>query len=287
MTTPTNVITSKQFLSLRRQKYLTLEYYNLNIKYHERIIDEIFIAIKNKTSDNYNSSMEYSVFEHSLLWLMLHYTAGRAVEELIQHLHNVIGFLSMWQNAYVEEIRALERKTGEKMNDAPTPLYFEDLELFQKVLDVSSLAFLFGEGAAIRKLVYWLRGYRHQDMLFEEIVSPAISDPDFDCEEFFHVIPYQTLIEAFVCDSQKDASALIFKYLKSWYKSFEGTSWHNGHLLQFEENPHIMDIGPLSLLQLQFYTISKILSSEIILYTPRTWLTGHVRITALKRCEKN
>jgi hypothetical protein len=222
----------EKFRAQRRQKFLTLEYYILNQEEHAESIALYLEGIKNKADDDFRPPVrESGVFGDHLDLLKLHYTAGVPIEELQPLYDKVIAALKVWQEAHLVYIKSLEDYPGElpDISDV-TPLYFEGLETFQPVMDITSLGLLLGDAEALRQLAYWLRRYRHEDMLFEELISPAISDPDLTCEKFFIELPYTYLIDAFIAKEPKDAIKAMKQYLDKWYKSFEGVPWHDGHL---------------------------------------------------------
>jgi hypothetical protein len=225
-------MTPEKFRAQRRQKFLTLEYYILNQKDFEVSMKGCLEALKErKTQNDLDPFGEAGLCKDQLSLLKMHYTAGVPIEELQPWYDKVIAALKVWQEAHLVYIKSLEDYPGElpDVSDV-TPLYFEAPETFQAVMDITSLGLLLGDGKALRQLAYWLRRYRHEDMLFEELISPAISDPDLTCEKFFIELPYTYLIDAFIAKEPKDAVKAMKQYLGKWYKSFEGVPWHDGHL---------------------------------------------------------
>jgi len=224
-------MTPADFRTERRQKYLNLEYYLLNQKNLEAGISiemELMQREKKGETDSKPTGAR-GAFKDRLDLLKLHYTAGVPVAGLQPHYDKVMVALKGWQEADLEYTLQLEKEFGEMRRDV-TPLYFEALETFQPAMDMLSLGLLLGDGEALRQLAYWFRHYRHGDILFEELISSAISDPDSTCEAFFHEQPYIHLIHAFFADNQEAATVAMEKYLGCWYKSFEDVPWHNGHL---------------------------------------------------------
>jgi hypothetical protein len=74
-------------------------------------------------------------------------------------------------------------------------------------------------------------------MLVEYLLGAATAQNELvDCDEFFHVEPYDPLLDAvYTADTPEESSAFVKKYLDGWYKAFEGVPWHDGHLVQTHE----------------------------------------------------
>jgi hypothetical protein len=281
-------MTPAEFRTERRQKYLNLEYYLLNQKNLEAGINIETELMQREKEDETTSKPTGArgVFKDRLDLLKLHYTAGVPVADLQPHYDKVIVALKGWQTAHLLYIKSLEDVPGE-FGEESTPLYFEALETFQPVMDIVSLGLLLGDGEALRQIVHWLRRYRHRDMLFEEIVSPAISDPGTTCENFFHEIPYGHLIDAFLAANNKkveEATVAMGKYLGCWYKSFEDVPWHNGHLYAVP-GEYMPYYGYWSFEAAAICVLHDIDDRKfrITFSIPKTWRTGHGRIKASKR----
>ncbi|WP_147400458.1 PoNe immunity protein domain-containing protein [Acidovorax cavernicola] len=171
-----------------------------------------------------------STFIERLNILKLKYTGGCTVEELNSLYADAVNALVQWHDAYRSHIKALALESGDDLREDGTPLHFEDLYHFQLAIDVISIGVLLGAGDAIRQVAHWTERYRGTDLLFESLIEPAISDPR-DNTDFFHVSPYDPLIDAFyTVETPDEASAKVKEYLDGWYKSFEGAPWHDGHL---------------------------------------------------------
>ena len=142
----------------------------------------------------------------------------------------VLQAFESWNDGYREYVRALAVESGDDLREDGTPAYFEDLSQFQLVMDITSLGVLLGDGDGLRKIAKCVERYRGTDLLFESLVERAVTDPR-DNTDFFHVAPYDPLIDAYyTVETPKEAEEKIKEYLDGWYKSFEGAPWHNGHL---------------------------------------------------------
>ncbi|MDR3159363.1 MAG: DUF1911 domain-containing protein [Zoogloeaceae bacterium] len=225
-------MTPEEFRARRRQKYLNLEYYRLNQKdLDESIKGQLELIERDKAEGDPSPSGQSGVFGYKLDLLKLHYTAGEPIEELKPYYAEVLKAWKVYLDAHAKYVLYLEKKFGDELEKTKPPLIFEDVECFRQVMELVGLALLLGDGVALRQLVHDFRYYRHTDMLYEALITPAVPDPDKETTEYFHEVPYSPLIDAFlVGTTQEAAGASIRQYLKSWYKAFDGTGWHNGHL---------------------------------------------------------
>jgi hypothetical protein len=133
--------------------------------------------------------------------------------------------------ARIVYIKSLEDEPGE-FGDDITALDFSFIGLYQEVMDLVSLGLLLGDGKSLRRLAYWLRRYRNEDMLYEKIIAPAVPDPNNSRDKYFHEKPYTHLIDVFLVKTLEEATISMNEYLRIWHKSFEGCSWHGGRLIQ-------------------------------------------------------
>ncbi len=225
-------MTAEEFRAKRRQKFLTEQYYKLNSRWLNLLIEE---NNKLDSSGITVGDVEFagvfgSTFKERLNILKLKYTSGCTIEELRSFYADVVNALVQWHDAYRRHIKALALESGDELREDGTPLHFEDLYHFQLAIDVVSIGVLLGEGNAIRQVAHWTERYRGTDLLFESLVEPAVADSR-DNTDFFHVSPYDPLIDAFyTVETPDEASAKVKEYLDGWYKSFEGAPWHDGHL---------------------------------------------------------
>jgi len=224
-------MTADEFRAKRRQKFLTEQYYQLNLIDLARSTEAYSQGIINLRAENdWDSVGQGSLFKAKLKFLELHYTAGRPVEELKPLYDDVMKALGEWHVAEHEYSKWLASKRNEDLRLDMTPLEFEDLYHYQLAIDVVSLGVLLGDGDALRQCALWMQSARGTDLLFESLLAPAVPDPR-DNTDFYHLAPYDPLIDAFyTVETPEEASAKVKEYLEGWYKSFEGAPWHDGHL---------------------------------------------------------
>jgi Domain of unknown function (DUF1911)/Domain of unknown function (DUF1910) len=226
-------MTEAAFRERRRQRFLTEKYFKLNAHELVRGIPLQVEGIKRTHAEgSIDSAGEAGIFKDKLKLVRLHYTAGEPIESLKPLFADAMHWFAEWHRA--DETYTLHRMavTGKDLRLDLTPLMFEDLFHFQLALDVVSLGVLLGEGDAVREAAAWMQSERESgDLLFETLIKPAVSDT-IDVEEFFHVEPYDPLLDAvYTADTPEEASDFVKKYLDGWYKAFDGVPWHNGHLV--------------------------------------------------------
>ncbi|WP_295907288.1 PoNe immunity protein domain-containing protein [uncultured Xanthomonas sp.] len=224
-------MTADEFRAKRRQKFLTPQYYQLNL---EDLVEDIKIQaqaiIKLRSQENFDPVGQSCTFKSLLNTLKIHYTAGRPIAEIKPLYADVVRALGDWHAAEHEYSKWLAQKHKENLRLDMTPLEFEDLYHYQLAMDVVSLGVLLGEGDALRQIALWMQSERGTDLLFESLLAPAVPDPR-DNTDFYHLKPYDPLIDAFwTAETAEEASAKVKEYLDGWYKSFEGAPWHDGHL---------------------------------------------------------
>ncbi|MFT4267600.1 MAG: DUF1911 domain-containing protein [Xenophilus sp.] len=224
-------MTTDEFRAGRRQKFLNLQYYHLNLDDLSEDLEIQAQAITNLRAQNdFEPLGQGGTFKTRLNLLKLHYTAGCLIEQLNPLYADVISALGEWHAAYHDYIRALAAESGEDLRGDGTPLEFEYIFHYQLALDVVSLGVLLGDGDALRKMALWMQSERGTDLLFESLWAPAVPDPR-DNTDFYHLKPYDPLIDAFwTAETPHEASAKVKEYLDNWYQSFEGLPWHDGHL---------------------------------------------------------
>jgi Domain of unknown function (DUF1911)/Domain of unknown function (DUF1910) len=231
-------MTEAAFRDKRRQKFLTEKYFKLNQVELAASFEAMRDAIPRRSSEGtIDSSMQDGIFKNRLKLLRLHYTAGAPIESLKPLYADAMHWFADWHRAHEAYRADLCKDDAEKIRLDLSPIHFEDLFHFQLALDTVSLGLLFGEGQAVREAAAWMKSERESgDLLFETIIKPAITDPMENAREFFHIEPYDPLLDAvYTADTPEEASAFVKKYLDGWYKAFEDVPWHNGHLMQGEE----------------------------------------------------
>jgi Domain of unknown function (DUF1911) len=225
-----------EFRAKRRQKFLTEKYYRLNQVDVARSISNTLVAVEEESRSE--SPSHDGVFKNKLRLLRLHYTAGEPIDALRPLYADVMHWFAEWHRAHEAYRASIAHEDGEDLRIDVTPLEFNDLFHFQLAVEVISLGVLLGEGERVREAGRWLRFERERgDMLVEYLLGAATSQDELiDCDEFFHVKPYDPLLDAvYTADTPDESAAFVKKYLEGWYKAFDGVPWHDGHLVQTHE----------------------------------------------------
>ena len=224
-------MTAESFRMRRRQRFLTGAYFELNLEFLRMLVDASMASIDERAgSQDHQAASEGSLFQDKLNLLRLYYTAGRSIEELQPLYTEAIRALSDWHSAYRAYVKHLALQSGEDLLEDGSPIHLEDLFHYQLAIDVVSLGVLLGDGNAVRQIAVLMGQRRGTDLLFESLIAPAVPDTR-DNTDFFHLEPYDPLIDAFyTAETPGEASAKVKQYLEGWYKSFDGVPWHDGHL---------------------------------------------------------
>lgn len=225
-------MTAEAFRAKRRQQFLTKHFFNLNVA-HLAWTNEVHsegILIR-RAKGNLEPVGQSGIFKTKLNLLKLYYTAGCDIDELRPLYSDVIQALGIWHADEHEYSIWLAAKSKFDLRVDMTPVCIDGLADFQLAMDVLSLGVLLGEGGAMRQVAQWMQSVRGEDMLFEYLLSPAVTDPRTGTD-FFHAEPYDPLIDAFyTAKTPEESSAFVKKYLDGWYKSFDEVPWHDGHLV--------------------------------------------------------
>jgi Domain of unknown function (DUF1911)/Domain of unknown function (DUF1910) len=219
----------KEFSDTRRQQFLYEELYDeayetldeFDKGYKKFIIEEV--------EDKYDLSyITYfaALFEQSLDRLSLEYTAGKPIEEVKALYPAAVEAFEAWCEAYTayhhyEYPEKRDRNIG-------SPVDLNSHQSYVQVLRLLSLGVLFNEAVLLRKIAEHLFADRHKDAIVEELFYPFVADAQ-ECKGLYHIELYDDLLGA-IWEDGETSTAAMQKFLKTWYKFYEGASWHNAHL---------------------------------------------------------
>jgi hypothetical protein len=103
-------MTEAEFRSRRRQKYLTAKYFELNKKLEAALIEAGREGIKRAEADGaWDSSSHGGIFKDRFKLVLLHYTAGEAIESLGPLYSQAMHWFREW---HLAEERASLNRTG-------------------------------------------------------------------------------------------------------------------------------------------------------------------------------
>ena len=222
-----------EFRSRRRQQLLTQEYFDLNTKWL-RLSSEgaLSVLTERRLSAEFSPLGQRLMFFNCLNDVLLSYTAGEAIESLQPKFAELMTWFGAWHfgfQEYLSKIQEEDPASVLRIDSSPLEID-ESLEDFHTAITLASLAVLMGDADALQDVAGFLSEYRQKDMLLEGVLEPVMPEASV-VETFYHRVPYDPLLDAvYVADTDADASAMVQKYLDGWYKAFEGTRWHDGHL---------------------------------------------------------
>lgn len=222
------------FRGQRRQAFLTWEYYRLNDEWIQQCGSLLRDSIaERRANGNFKPLGQRGVFVELLNRVLLHYTAGESLESVSQLFDDMFSWFCKWHFDYPVYLKALEAEFGDELHLDASPVNLDEIEDYHRAATVLSLAVLLSKGRELLTLADLFVRYRGEDLLIEELLSPAVDRVDGD--EFFHVKPYDPLIDAFVtAEAPAEASVFVKKYLDGWYQAMERCAWHNGHTIHME-----------------------------------------------------
>ncbi|WP_395703689.1 PoNe immunity protein domain-containing protein [Aquabacterium sp.] len=224
---------------------MTLDTYRLNENWARKSIATLRAAIPvHQSEGSLNPIGQRGIFVDLLDLTRLRFTAGETAEEVSETFDGAFAWLCKWHSDYLPYYMqvASEFPVGSNVPEtdlAPTPLDLEYLEDFHRIITVLSIAILLGKGESIRIAADLLRSVRGTDMLVEELLSPVLQP--FISREFFHVEPYDPLIDAYYTARSKEESVTYLeRFLKSWYPAMKACAWHDSHLVQKGFRDHMV-----------------------------------------------
>ena len=229
-------LSASEFRSARRQKYLTLEYFELNEKWFGTLAANSAKTIRRLRGEgDLEPFGQRCAFQNGLDQLLMHYTAGFPIDALEEEFKGVMNWFDLWHLGFSEYLADRQVKTGRELRLDSSPLEMdESLEDFQAGLTVASLAVLLGDAPASAGVARRFHEYLDQDMLMSGVLEPILPQPS-TVEKFFHRVPYAPLLDAmFTANTDEEAVAFVEQYLNGWYQGFAGTCWHDGHLVKKE-----------------------------------------------------
>jgi hypothetical protein len=170
--------------------------------------------------------LRWRIASEGLELLILHYTAGRPIEELRAQLPEVVEDFE----AYVGSETSPRLMTPPR-NIADT-LEITQLEAYVYVFWLLSLSKLLAQESLISQVMGWVdKTYdfnRGRDILFENVVQ-ALTGAHVEAEKvLLHPHPYRPLGRATVF-APEDRAALVKDFLDSWYKDMSSCYWHGTH----------------------------------------------------------
>lgn len=231
-------LTDTKFIKIRRQDFMSLEYYEKVKDYCEEDIRKELADGYPRESTKYNSAdvLKWSVIASNRFDLLfLAYTAGRPIEELGAMLESAI--------------EAHEKKAdyGRDYFDDPsfTTMGGEG-DSFLLPLQYIGLAYLLHRRDLLPRISILAQGkdgkWRGNDDIYEKLYR--FNDLTRKPEGYYINEDYIDLLNAlYEGNSSEEALADLNSYLKDWYKMHDSQIWYNSHLMNERLGNHMGYFG--------------------------------------------
>jgi len=221
-------------LPFHRRNHHQFLYHELYIKTRENLLALIEVRLANKKI--VESTLENSVL-HQFLYLeafwiwMLDYTAGEPIDTLAPRIAGIVDKFEEWNeiDQFCQQEAALEFPDygPYEYNGAPD---FSTLANYENTLQLLSIAILLRDKQSALRIIHVLRSHRDQDGLFEQLIGAYVEDKQ-DLDSCILKKPYDTLLQVFYENNERDTLKLLKKYLKQWYPAMKDhPRWYDGHL---------------------------------------------------------
>jgi len=150
--------------------------------------------------------------------LSLRYTAGDPIEQLRRELDGVLGAYEQ----FAEADRAFHK-------DPQRPAFiFTSVDDYSRVMQLIGLCCLLRRTDQLSRLAALCDGFRGEDAVYEDLLAFALPARE-DVDEWFWDDPYGDLVRAIHLESADEKLSALAAFLKRWYRSLSGTSWHDTH----------------------------------------------------------
>jgi hypothetical protein len=217
-----------EFNKIRRQKFLDEKKFK---SYEYRFKRTIQLSVEALSSneamaDGASSEFRWEVASNNLELLLLHYTAGRPIEELKAQLPEIVQHFDIYVD---QEVSPRSKRPPENVADT---LEITQFDAYVYVFWLLALCRLLGHSEFIPTVMRWVDKTREfnrgRDGLFENVVQ-ALTGSRVDTERvLLHPEPYRPLARATVA-APGEQPALVKEFVESWYKGMKPTYWHGAH----------------------------------------------------------
>lgn len=223
-----------EFHEIRRQQFLTQQYYLDQLKGFEEVLygpqglEENLRSPERETG--WHMSLARGAAYERFCRLLLRYTAGEAIEQLRLELEGVVA-------AYERYGELIWRETDDRNEVVFT---FTFLDEYCELMQLIGLCFLLHRRDLLPRIAALQdgedavgkpgNGNGGTDWLYEEFMAFAVGPENrFDSETLCCSKPYQVLADALCREDNAAALEDLHRYLKRWYKDLAGTGWHDSH----------------------------------------------------------
>ena len=217
--------TERIFTEQRRQPFITEGYYEAklnDIKFgltvHTDALLNGYVNIQGQRFPITREARLEALANEHLDLLILHYTAGEAIEGLRQELEGVV---AAWEDVAKEAGVIAEPPKGSCFGFAWRTDY-------QKFIGMVGLAVLLHRDDLLPRMDTLVPGFKESDAVYEEIIKPFIKGRKYT-ETWYHDMPYEDAVNGLDAFDRPEKSALMKTAVESWYAAHEGVPFHDSH----------------------------------------------------------
>ena len=214
--------TDQHFLELRRQPFLTEEYFEKleknilgwRIPYHQKELAD------DKTVQTQKDGTSALAGEYTDL-LHLRYTAGEPIAKLAGDMDEVV---AAWEE-FAKAQRAFKKHTEAAI------FWFSYRIDYLKAVSLLGLAILLRREDLLGRINGLCHIYRGDDSIYDELVDPFVPEGKVESDNYkwFHDIPYESAIDAIDSPDPQEQSQRMCEAVEDWYAASEGEPYHDTH----------------------------------------------------------
>ncbi|UZD54993.1 PoNi-like cognate immunity protein [Caldimonas aquatica] len=218
-----------EFHEIRRQQFLTQQYYLDQLKGFEEVLYGPEGLEENLRSPErepgWHMSLARGAAYERFCRLLLRYTAGEAIEQLRLELEGVVA-------AYERYGELIWRETDDRNEVVFT---FTFLDEYCELMQLIGLCFLLHRRDLLPRIAALQDGEGGTsnggaDVIYEEFMIHVFgAEKRFTTEHACQVRPYENLFYALTEDTPAKQLKELDLFLKRWYKDLAGTGWHDSH----------------------------------------------------------
>lgn len=210
-----------EFISKRRQNFLTENYYNAQCARRERLFSAYANEISLPDTDDENKSLITSSWAGDVYELFsLHYTAGVPCETLRDELDDMVAAYERYQKALAV------------FNEDPDASAFMlgEIDEYDRLLQLVGLAYLLHRRDLLPRIAKLVDAeFAGIDVLYEELLDYDLPDR-YETDRIHFPEPYRGLVDAMYKDTDAESVDDLQKFLLAWYPAMRNSGWHDTHL---------------------------------------------------------
>lgn len=197
---------------IKREPLLSEAYFDW---YIETISQDIQKISTNMSTYTDQTGALFDIVRDKLSLLYAHYSRG----------YN----MSILRDDFLQVVEAWEIQRASDIENLYTNSFKNDLTNYVESLGLLSLAHLLCfDSEVVTRLLACIRN-EGEDLLFEHLVSVSNHlKRRKQAKKLLYPKAYQSLYDALNA-SPENQSALLFSFLRGWYKNIKAVGWHNAH----------------------------------------------------------